>query len=139
MIRCKIHISVVDDDESVRRALRRLLKSVGFDVQVFASAQEYLDHEKSNDELLILDIQMPEIDGFELQRILAASGNRSPVIFITAHESQRTREMAFNSGAVAFLHKPFDDQSLLGAIHKGISSSLPKFSDASQCTPTAFD
>lgn len=122
VIKSKVTVSVIDDDQSVRRALKRLLKSVGYDVKVFESAQAYLDFKETDTEgLIILDIQMPDIDGFELMKILTATGNRSLVIFITAHENPRVREMAMNSGAVAFLQKPFDDQSLLDAIIKGIS------------------
>lgn len=118
---CRATIWVIDDDESVRRALKRLLKSLGFKVETFASAQDFLDYGVCEEGLLILDIQMPEIDGFELQKILSASGNKLPVIFITAHEHFKAEAMTEESGAVvAFLQKPFDDQSLLNAINKGI-------------------
>jgi FixJ family two-component response regulator len=118
----KITIAIVDDDESVRRALKRLLTSVGYLVKVFGSARDFLDYGKFGESLLILDVQMPEINGFELQEILAASDVKIPIIFITAHESPKNYVKAMGTGAIAFLQKPFDHQSLLDAITKGIGT-----------------
>jgi two-component system, LuxR family, response regulator FixJ len=120
MINSEITISVVDDDESVRRALKRLLASVGFQVKIFCSAQDFLDYGRFGKSILILDVQMPEINGIELQEILAASEVKIPIIFITAHESPKNFVTAMGAGAVAFLQKPFDHQSLLDAIDRGI-------------------
>jgi two-component system response regulator TtrR len=116
----EIIISVIDDDESVRRSLKRLLVSAGFRVKVFCSAKEFLDCGISDRSVLVLDLQMPEINGFELQEIMTESNNPMPVIFITAHESTENSVRAMGAGAVAFLQKPFDHQSLLDAISKGI-------------------
>jgi FixJ family two-component response regulator len=116
----EITISVVDDDESVRRSLKRLLTSAGFQVKVFCSAQDFLNNGKSAGSILILDVQMPEINGIELQDILLASGVKIPIIFITAHESLKNSVKAMEAGSIAFLQKPFDHQSLLDAINKGI-------------------
>ena len=113
---CEVTIFIVDDDESVRRSLKRLLRSVGFRVQVFASARDFLAHGFSDEGLLVLDKQMPEIDGLELQKIMIESGHKMPVIFITAHSDENAREVAIDSGAIAYLEKPFDDQVLLDAI-----------------------
>lgn len=118
-------ISVIDDDKSVRRALRRLLKSFGYDVKVYASARDFLDHGMSTQSIIILDVQMPDMDGFELCKVLSDAGVNSPVVFMTAHESREVREKALLGGAVAFLHKPFDDQALLNAIQLGISREHP--------------
>ncbi len=115
-------ISVIDDDDSVRRGMKRLLTSAGYDVKVFASARDFLDSSIANDCVLVLDIQMPEMDGFELVKVLSRSGPTPPVIFITAHENPEIRAKAMETGAVAFLQKPFDDQTLLDAINRGISS-----------------
>lgn len=113
---CESTIFIVDDDESVRRSLKRLLRSVGFNVKVFASARAFLEHGCTSECLLVLDKQMPEIDGIELQRMLIEDGHKIPVIFITAHQDANARETAIGSGAIAFLEKPFDDQVLLDAI-----------------------
>ncbi len=119
-------ISVIDDDESVRRALRRLLRSVGYKVKVYASARDFLDCDSASGNcVMILDIQMPEMDGFELLKVLSESGIKPPVIFITAHENSEVKARAMKGGAVAFLQKPFDDQSLLEAIDKGVSANGP--------------
>lgn len=120
MTNSEITISVVDDDESVRRSLKRLLASAGFQVKVFCSAQDFLDHGRFGRSVLILDVQMPEINGIELQEILMESDVKIPVIFITAHDSSKNFVKAMEAGSIAYLQKPFDHQSLLDAIAKGI-------------------
>lgn len=117
MIKTDLTIFVIDDDESVIRALRDLLESAGFRVETFRSAQDFLDSGRSESHnVLILDVRMPELSGIELQKQLAASGSKLPVIFITAHEDTLAEKTALEAGAVAFLHKPFDDQLLFDAI-----------------------
>ena len=116
-----ITIFVVDDDESVRRALKRLMKSVGLQVATFGSAREFINARGTNRTgILVLDVRMPEMSGLELQKQLAASGAEIPVIFISAHEDSRAVEMALAAGAEAFLYKPFDDQDLLAAIYRAV-------------------
>ena len=116
-----ITIFVVDDDESVRRALKRLMKSVGLKVATFASAKEFLSTGcATRTGILVLDVRMPEMTGLELQKQLAASGAEIPVIFISAHEDSQAVEMALAAGAEAFLYKPFDDEELLAAIDRGL-------------------
>jgi FixJ family two-component response regulator len=113
-------IVVVDDDESVRRALKRLLKSSNFRVEVFASARDFLDLLIcAKTSCLILDVRMPGMDGLELQRQLAAS-HRIPIIFITGHGDEDTRERALRAGAVGFLAKPFSEEALLSAVHSAL-------------------
>jgi len=110
-------ISVVDDDESVRRSTRLLVESFGYRAAVFESAEGFLRFGQLRDtSCLVLDVQMPGMDGLELQTQLAAEGCGIPVIFITAHDDQKSRRRALRSGAVAFLGKPFTDQQLLQAI-----------------------
>jgi len=110
-------IYVVDDDDAVRDALRTLLKSAGYKVEVFNSAQAFIDVEHHQGEgVLVLDVRMPGMNGLELQRRLADSGVAMPIIFISAHEDIRAREKAMAAGAVAFLQKPFEDHTLLNAI-----------------------
>ncbi len=111
-------IFVVDDDESVARALKDLLESVGFRAETFSSAEDFLSSGRSEGPgLLILDVCMPGMTGLELQKQLASSGSKLPAILITAHEDTRIRQVALKEGAVAFLQKPFDDQTLLDAIY----------------------
>lgn len=110
-------ISVVDNDDSVRESLHGLIRSVGFAVQVFASAEEFLhsDHLHQT-HCLILDVRMPGMNGFELQRELAATHCEIPVIFITAHGNEAARTEALKNGAVDYLCKPFSEEALLNAI-----------------------
>ena len=116
-------ISVVDDDDSVRESLRGLIRSVGFAVKVFASAEEFLnsDHLRNTD-CLILDVRMPGMNGLELQRQLAANDRKIPVIFITAHGDEEVRSRALNGGAVDYLLKPFSEEALLNAIDAALKS-----------------
>jgi len=111
-------IAVVDDDDSVRESLRDLLRSAGFAVQVFASAEEFLHSDQLRQpDCLILDVRMPGIGGLELQRRLVASHRDLPVIFITAHGDEATRSQALKDGAMEYLLKPFTEEALLNAIH----------------------
>jgi FixJ family two-component response regulator len=117
MTAATLRIYVVDDDESARMGLGRLLRSAGFQVKIFASAQEFLDHGPvENGGLIILDVRMPAINGLELQKRLAAKGSTLPIIFITGFEDPMARGEALKFGAIAFLQKPVDEQTLLGAI-----------------------
>jgi len=116
-------ISVVDDDDSVRESLSGLIRSVGFGVMVFASAEEFLNSNHLSDtDCLILDVRMPGINGLELQRRLAASHMAIPVIFITAHGDEEARVRALNGGAVDYLLKPFSEEALLSAIDAALKS-----------------
>ena len=114
-------ISIVDDDHSVRRALRRLLQSAGYSTAAFASGQEFLESAAASDSAcLVLDIYLADGNGFALQTQLAEAGSAIPIIFITAHDDVSTRERVASSGAVACLGKPFDDQVLLDAVHRAL-------------------
>ncbi len=110
-------ISVVDDDESVRAATKALLRSAGYDVEAFASAQLFLESGAGRDSAcLILDLRMPGIDGLELQRRLKAADSKLPIIFMSAYDDPAKRQKAIEAGAVDFFRKPFNGNSLLGAI-----------------------
>ena len=118
-------ISVVDDDESVRESLEGLMRSVGFAVKTFASAEEFLssDHYLTKTDCLITDLRMPGMSGIELQRRLIADRQSRPVIFITAHGSDNeARAEAFRNGALAFLEKPLSEDALLDAVHRAVQS-----------------
>lgn len=107
-------IAVVDDDESLRLALRGLLKEAGLPVCLFASAEDFLKTDRRNETgCLIADIRMPGMSGLDLQAKLKADGCTIPIIFITAHGDERMRLQAMRAGAVDFLTKPFDDRILL--------------------------
>lgn len=110
-------ISIVDDDLSVRRALRRLLQSAGYSVEAFASAGEFLGSSPvGRTACLVLDIRLEGMTGFDLQERLAADRAAIPIIFITAHDDASTRERVQRAGVAAYLPKPFDQSALLAAI-----------------------
>lgn len=111
-------ISIVDDDESVREAIESLLKSLGYRVALFASAETFLNlGQQQETACLILDARMPGMSGLELQCRLAAASRAVPIIFISAHCDESTRARAFEMGAIEFLQKPFSEEALLGAIN----------------------
>jgi FixJ family two-component response regulator len=114
-------IFVVDDDLSVRKALKRLLSSAGYEVRTFGSVEEVLASGRGElPGLFVIDVRMPGLSGLELQRQLAASGSRILVIFITAYRDDQARTLAHQAGAVAYLEKPVDSEVLLGAIRAGL-------------------
>jgi FixJ family two-component response regulator len=120
-------IAVVDDDASLREALKGLLRSAGFRAEVFASAEEFLNAGRlRGTACLILDVRMPGMSGVELQERLIASDPAFPIIFISAHGDEEVRALALERGAVDFLQKPFSDEALLDAIAKASgTTSLP--------------
>jgi FixJ family two-component response regulator len=119
-------VMIVDDDDSIRRAGRRLMKSFGFAVETFASAEEFLDSDRLNKtSCLILDVHMPGMNGLELQERLVASNYAIPTIFITAFTDDRARVRALKAGAVGYLAKPFADEELLNCIHAALKVPVP--------------
>jgi FixJ family two-component response regulator len=120
-------ISIIDDDESVRVATKSLLSSLGWAVHAFESAEEFLNSPRVNDSsCLVVDVQMPRMSGVELQRVLRARGHAVPMIFVTAFPDEGVRERLLKAGAVGFLSKPFDDQSLI----KCLDGALNRANDA---------
>jgi len=117
-------VFVIDDEPSVRRSLSRLLKAAGYDVEVFASAQDFLRHE-SDDELacLVLDVKMPGLNGLELQEALTAANRHVPIIFVTGHGDIPTSVRAMRGGATDFLSKPFDADNLIAAIERALETA----------------
>ena len=110
-------IAIVDDDESVLKAMQRLLRACGLPAETYASGRAFLDAQPGHvPDCLLLDIQMPELTGFEVQAELAASGLGCAVVFITADADPAVREQAMATEAVAFLRKPFTERELLDAI-----------------------
>jgi FixJ family two-component response regulator len=116
-----LFVSVVDDDESVRLAMGRLIQSFGFTVVVFASAAEFLASGHLRDTAcLILDMHMPRMNGLQLQAYLAQAGCLMPIIFITAYPDEKVRSQALQAGATCFLEKPFSDATLLNGIRQAL-------------------
>jgi FixJ family two-component response regulator len=114
-------ISIVDDDVSVRRAVRRLIESAGYPVETFASGTEFFDSlAPSRTACLVLDLHLDGMSGLEVQARLAADRAGIPVVFITAHDDKLTRERVRQSGAVAYLRKPFEKRALLDAIRRAL-------------------
>lgn len=116
-------VVVVEDDESYRLALQRLLKSEGFSVQSFACAEDFLNGGQHHDTgCLIADIRMPGMSGLDLQAKLNADHCPIPIIFITAHGDEKMRLQAMRGGAVKFLAKPFDGAVLLESVRVALGS-----------------
>ena len=117
-------ISIIDDNDSVRESLRRLMRSIGFAVNVFASAEEFLNSDRlRNTDCLILDVRLPGMDG-RFQRHLTTSHSEIPIIFITSYEDDEVRARALNAGAVHYFLKPFNDEDLLNAIDTALKFKI---------------
>jgi FixJ family two-component response regulator len=119
-------IVIVDDDESVCRAIRRLVRSVGMYAETFSSGQDFIDlldaMPSFQPDCLILDVQMPGLNGLDIQERVVRGGKTVPVIFITAHDEVGVREKALAAGAVAFLRKPFNDELLIKTMHEALKT-----------------
>ena len=112
---------MVDDDASIRRALRRQLQIVGFNVLVFQCAEDLLASEfPTSDACLLLDIYMPGMSGIELCQSLSASGRDLPIILMSGRDNQQTRQMMRKANPIASLFKPFDEKAMLRAIRKAL-------------------
>jgi FixJ family two-component response regulator len=121
----KPFVCVIDDDVSLRRALYRLLRAAGYEVEVLDSAQAYLDRKNGREPAcLLLDVRMPDMSGLELQRRIAGKDAPS-VVFITAHDDARAKREAMALGAIDFLLKPLDDAVLLDAVQRAVERSRP--------------
>jgi len=117
-------IHIIDDDESIRRALARLVRSIGMEARTFHSPKEFLDQEDLNDVCcMVVDVQLPGMSGLDLYERMASTGRDVPVIFITAHPNETSRARARMLNAVAYLEKPFDEKSLLSAIEDALKPS----------------
>jgi FixJ family two-component response regulator len=139
-------ISVVDDDESIRSATRGLLRSVGYQVETFASAELFLESNAVREtDCLILDVRMPGIDGLELQRRLNDAQSRVPIIFVTAHDDNSSRTTAIGAGAANFFYKPFEANAFVAAIQAALrnnssfEASQPEQTGAPRNPPAQHD
>jgi FixJ family two-component response regulator len=118
-------VTIIDDDESVRMATKSLLRSLGYVVDTFASAEDYLHSPRANDtSCLITDVQMPGMKGTELQHYLKAQGRQIPLIFITAFPEEAIRMRSLEAGAICFLSKPFDEQTLINCIDRALKGKI---------------
>jgi FixJ family two-component response regulator len=117
-------IAVVDDEESMRKALERLLRSAGFTAETFASGVQFLEFLRTRaPACVVLDLHMPGVSGFEVQAELARAGAGVPVIIITGYDTPEARMRAIGQGAVAYLRKPVEDVLLLAAINSAIAAN----------------
>ena len=116
-------VSIVDDDESLRRSLRNLLRSVGFRVATFKSAEAFLESgDRESAGCLVLDLRMPGMSGLDLLHHLASTGWRNPTIVLTAHGDDAARRRSMRAGAVAFFEKPFQSAALVDAVRNAVST-----------------
>ena len=114
-------IAIVDDDKWVRRSLERLVKSAGFKVATFVSAEDFLQASQDSATVcVILDIGLPGMSGLDLQRHLVAENSQIPIIFVSAHDEAEMRTQALAAGAIAFLSKPVNDKALLDAVDSAV-------------------
>jgi CheY-like chemotaxis protein len=117
-----ISVVVIDDDKSVRSAMKNLLRSLGYSVAAFGSARAFLESDALRAaSCLITDIHMPEMSGIELQRHLSAAGHQTPIIFITGRPDDATRDRVIGAGAVGYLAKPLHARSLLALLNRALN------------------
>jgi FixJ family two-component response regulator len=117
-------ISIIDDDESVRQATARLVRSLGYRADVFASAEEYLQSGRVRESsCLIADLHMPGMSGADLQDRLRAEGHRIPIVFMTAYFEEKTRARVLQAGAFGFLRKPFDNATLIKHLETALQAT----------------
>jgi len=115
-------VYIVDDDDSVRRAIKRLIRSAGMEARTYASANEFLESKsEEKNACLITDVKMRGITGLELHQKLIALRSRLPVIYITAFDTEEIRAQAKKAGGVGYFRKPVDDQALLDSIQWALS------------------
>ena len=119
MDRSRLRVAVVDDDESVRKALKRLLRAANLDADTFASGRDFLDSLAAQvPDCVVLDLHMPGMNGLDIQQQLARGGLPLPIVIITGHDEPLARAQCLSAGAAAYLRKPLDDVALLDAIHR---------------------
>jgi FixJ family two-component response regulator len=124
MIRQGTRIAVIDDDESVRKALARLLSASCYDIRTYGSAREFIKSDMSElPGCLLLDLYMPEISGLDLQNQLRKAGITIPTIVITAHDEPGLRERCQSAGVAAFLTKPLNQDALISAINNAMETA----------------
>ena len=126
MDRSRLRIAVVDDDESVRKALKRLLRAANLDADTFASGRDFLVSLAAQvPACIVLDLHMPGMNGLDIQQQLTRTGLLVPIVVITGHDEPLTRAQCLSAGTAAYLCKPLDDEALLDAIHRAAGVARP--------------
>jgi FixJ family two-component response regulator len=121
----RIRVVVIDDDASVRRALKRLLRAANLDVDTFASGREFIDSLPSNrPDCIVLDFHMPGMNAVDVLRQLARENTLAPIIVVSGHDELQDHSQCLSAGAVAYLRKPFDDGELLEAIYRAVGGAI---------------
>src|SRR5262245_23243806 len=119
----RLRVAVIDDDESVRKALKRLLRAANLDADSFASGKDFIASLATQlPDCIVLDLHMPGMNGLDVQQQLVRSGLRVPIVVITGHDEPQARAQCLSAGAVAYLRKPLDDEVLLEAIHRAVGA-----------------
>ena len=125
-------IAIVDDDESLCSFMSRLLRSLGMDTDTFTSGDEFIERLETvrafHPDCVVLDVQMPGMNGLEVQELLVRSQNPLPVIFVTAHDEMRILERALRAGAVAFLRKPFNEEVFVKTLNEALEGNRERAS-----------
>jgi FixJ family two-component response regulator len=126
VIEGEVIVAVIDDDPSVRRSLSRLLRSVGYGVETYASARGFLEGgDYARPACLVLDVRMPGQNGLDLQEVLTTAGHDIPIVFMTGHGDISLGVRAMRAGAVEFLAKPFDEGTFLNAVQRALARNRP--------------
>ena len=116
-------VAIVDDDDSFRRATTSFIRSLGYVVLPFASAEAFLNSDRLHEtDCVVSDVQMPGMNGIELQSKLIVQGYRLPIIFVTAFSEMRARTQALSAGAIGFLAKPFSDEELISRLNRALAA-----------------
>jgi FixJ family two-component response regulator len=127
MSKTRAHIAIVDDDEAVANAISRLLRSLGMNTKTFTSGDEFIEQIQTvrsfHPDCVVLDVQMPGMNGLEVQELLVRNENHPPVIFMTGHDEVTVRQRALRAGAVAFLRKPFTDEVFVKILTQALSGN----------------
>ena len=114
-------VAIVDDDELFRRSIERLVRSAGFRVETFGSAEDFLEcGDLDGTACAVLDMKLPGMNGLDLQQRLITTHKPMPIVFVSAHEEAIRQTNALRAGAIAFLKKPFDNSTLLDALNRSI-------------------
>ena len=117
-------VCIIDDDNSMLRALGRLVRTFGYEVKLFPSGQQFLDtRDVENAACLIIDVSMPDMNGFELRHWLTAAGHAVPTVFVSAHNDDAVKERAKLAGAITVLSKPFEAELLHDTLKKAIATT----------------
>ena len=127
----KVLVSIVEDDQFFRESMRRLMRSLGYTVEAFASAADFLASPRLADTAcLVADVQMPAMTGVELYRCLIDTGRAIPTILVTAYPNDVDRARALNDGVVCYLRKPVDEQRLVECLRAALTSGGPTAADS---------